>query len=171
MCTNQQERLIPLYSFVFWEMLDEKAIYSWRKSIERAVPLWISFTGLAVRFKSNKCTFLSFAKWFQKIKQKGDTLPRITKIAFSKLFSSVGFFHMSLLSILVQGKFVLRMWDTVSVLGYITSFKNHILWDSHEKSYERLMHTVFITACFNNNYLPLFFIHCLWRKLIYRSSC
>lgn len=96
MCTNQQERLIPLYSFVFWEMLDEKAIYSWRKSIERAVPLWISFTGLAVRFKSNKCTFLSFAKWFQKIKQKGDTLPRITKIAFSKLFSSVRFFHMSL---------------------------------------------------------------------------
>jgi len=43
------------------------------------------------------------------------------------------------------------MWDVVSVLGgCINSFRSHILWDSHEESYEKLMCIVFITACFDN---------------------
>lgn len=50
---------------------------------------------------------------------------------------------------------------TVSVLGYITSFKKHVVWDCHEKSYEWLMHIVFLTVCFNNVYVSLLFICCL----------
>lgn len=34
--------------------------------------------------------------------------------------------------------------------GCINSFKEHILWDSHEESYERLMCIVFITVCFDS---------------------
>lgn len=43
------------------------------------------------------------------------------------------------------------MWNMVSVLGgCIKSFKEHILWDSHEESCERLMCIVFITVCFDS---------------------
>lgn len=62
--------LISLYSFGLWEILCQKAIYFWSRSIEIEVSFWISFTGLTFRYISKIHAIFKLCKVNQKPNRK-----------------------------------------------------------------------------------------------------